>query len=629
MQTLLQNALCQPRLQQDHAQYALTYGMMLGIRVTTGRAAFYNMERNYQMKHHLAQSNQPHGDSEERELTQEDFDYALELAFPPEGTTNAICPTPPHKLKFTFKFKDYMSNAFRAVRSLSGIDEADYMMSLAGDFNYIEFIANSKSGQFFFYSHDGKYMIKTQTQEESVLLRQIMPQYVAHLNKHPDSLLVRVKMKSLRSKIHFVIMSSVFDTEKSIQVKYDLKGSTIGRLTDAAACANGAVQKDLNLMNSGRKLCFGPENVKLFRDTLHADCMFLRDLNIMDYSLLVGIHEKGASGVKAQRRRSSVILSKSTSMNEAALHANTHANANSDHDSSNVSVFTQCSGGIASTRSANAIYFVGIIDILQLYNTGKKLETFFKGFTNDRRQLSSVDPSSYADRMMEFVLRHTDYKERFNPVSSEDAGEESDTSHGRRGSGGSANGSFSDADGGNGGGGSDTEHHFSTPVKLTAQQIALQKLEGKRPPERATIQPFAGTNGNNNSTSSSNQTPPRQQPQSASQKINQQKEQSSPTPSQRASPQRSASVSCAPNTNNNTSSSNGSNKNSANTNGQNGNNSPSRGGGILKPQLSSPNLSTKTDSTSSKMNGNANGSSAKGSASFAQNSSKDKRRDIV
>ncbi len=79
--------------------------MMLGIRVTTGRAAFYNMERNYQMKHHLAQSNQPHADSEERELTQEDFDYALELAFPPEGTTNAICPTPPHKLKFTFKFK--------------------------------------------------------------------------------------------------------------------------------------------------------------------------------------------------------------------------------------------------------------------------------------------------------------------------------------------------------------------------------------------------------------------------------------------------------------------------------------------------------------------------------------------
>ncbi len=58
-------------------------------------------------------------------------------------------------------------------------------------------------------------------------------------------------MKSLRSKIHFVIMSSVFDTDKCIQTKYDLKGSTIGRLTDEKACLAGAVQKDLNLMKSG------------------------------------------------------------------------------------------------------------------------------------------------------------------------------------------------------------------------------------------------------------------------------------------------------------------------------------------------------------------------------------------
>ena len=60
-----------------------------------------------------------------------------------------------------------------------------------GDFNYIEFIANSKSGQFFFYSHDGMYMIKTQSKEECVLLRHIMPQYVEHLSEHPNSLLVR------------------------------------------------------------------------------------------------------------------------------------------------------------------------------------------------------------------------------------------------------------------------------------------------------------------------------------------------------------------------------------------------------------------------------------------------------
>jgi 1-phosphatidylinositol-4-phosphate 5-kinase len=85
-----------------------------------------------------------------------------------------------------------------------------------------------------------------------------MPQYVRHLTDYPDSLLVkfyglhRVKMKSLRSKTYFVIMSSVFDTSLPIHVKYDLKGSTVGRRTEDEQCLQGAVQKDLNLQESGQ-----------------------------------------------------------------------------------------------------------------------------------------------------------------------------------------------------------------------------------------------------------------------------------------------------------------------------------------------------------------------------------------
>jgi hypothetical protein len=66
----------------------------------------------------------------------------------------------------------------------------------------------------------------------------------------------RVKFKT--SKIYFVIMSSVFNTEKPIDIKYDLKGSLAGRLTSPEACKQGAVQKDLNLLESGayfRSLC--------------------------------------------------------------------------------------------------------------------------------------------------------------------------------------------------------------------------------------------------------------------------------------------------------------------------------------------------------------------------------------
>jgi 1-phosphatidylinositol-4-phosphate 5-kinase len=52
-----------------------------------------------------------------------------------------------------------------------GVNEFDFLLSVCGNANFIEFISNAKSGQFFFYSNDGKYMIKTMTNDESKFLR--------------------------------------------------------------------------------------------------------------------------------------------------------------------------------------------------------------------------------------------------------------------------------------------------------------------------------------------------------------------------------------------------------------------------------------------------------------------------
>lgn len=53
------------------------------------------------------------------------------------------------------------------------------------------------------------------------------------------------------------------------------------------------------------------------------------------------------------------------------------------------SLFTSQYGGIRSADSSE-IYFMGIIDILQVYNTGKQMENFFKGFTHDRCDTSLI-----------------------------------------------------------------------------------------------------------------------------------------------------------------------------------------------------------------------------------------------
>jgi 1-phosphatidylinositol-4-phosphate 5-kinase len=151
-----------------HEQYALTYGMMLGIRVAISYSA-----------------------ASQRKLSMDDFMSVTKMSFPPEGSIYQGYVTPPHKMTNTFKFKDYAPTVFGRIRKRFCIDEADYMMSLCGDFNFIEFISNSKSGQFFFYSHDGRFMIKTQTAAESKFLRRILPHYYQYVMQNPNTLMTR------------------------------------------------------------------------------------------------------------------------------------------------------------------------------------------------------------------------------------------------------------------------------------------------------------------------------------------------------------------------------------------------------------------------------------------------------
>lgn len=125
-----------------HELYTLTAGMMLGMRVTIG---------------HQSRPN------ESTALRIEDFTFVEKITFPAKGNNQPPYCTPPHSLVHTFKFKSYAPKVFKRLREYFSIDTASYMLSVCGNYNYLEFISNSKSGQFFFYSHDGKYMIKVRS----------------------------------------------------------------------------------------------------------------------------------------------------------------------------------------------------------------------------------------------------------------------------------------------------------------------------------------------------------------------------------------------------------------------------------------------------------------------------------
>lgn len=227
-----------------------------------------------------------------RPLTNDDFQAQHKYSFDIVG--NELTPS----AKYDFKFKDYAPWVFRSLREdLFHLDPADYLLSLTAKYILSELCSPGKSGSFFYFSRDYRFIIKTIHHSEHTFLLRILPAYYEHVKANPHTLisrfygLHRVKLPRGR-KIHFVIMNNIFPPHRDIHETYDLKGSTVGREypEDKAEKNPGAVLKDLNWINRGRTLELGPEKRAYLSVQLERDAEFLKKVNVMDYSLLVGIH---------------------------------------------------------------------------------------------------------------------------------------------------------------------------------------------------------------------------------------------------------------------------------------------------------------------------------------------------
>ena len=153
------------RVLQQHPEFELTYDMMLGIRTVVSKTEA-----------------QLHGEV----LSAADYTDTIKLQFPGRGSIL----TPAHAMR-DFKFKDYAPAVYKKIRDAFHINPADYLLCLCGNFQFLEFISNSKSGQFFFYTHDRQFMIKTVSQAECKFLQRILPHYYTHVAHNPNTLLTK------------------------------------------------------------------------------------------------------------------------------------------------------------------------------------------------------------------------------------------------------------------------------------------------------------------------------------------------------------------------------------------------------------------------------------------------------
>jgi 1-phosphatidylinositol-4-phosphate 5-kinase len=144
------------------------------------------------------------------------------------------------------KFTDYAPHVFYELRTIFGISTESYLRSigpetmltslLQGNLNALkELVSEGKSGSFFYYSADARFILKTIHRDEFLFLRHILREYYSHLSAHQSSLIIRYfglhKLEYSGGKIYFVIMSNAFNTRKEIHERFDIKGSTHGRIT--------------------------------------------------------------------------------------------------------------------------------------------------------------------------------------------------------------------------------------------------------------------------------------------------------------------------------------------------------------------------------------------------------------
>ncbi|CAN6672616.1 phosphatidylinositol 4-phosphate 5-kinase Mss4p [Trichomonascus vanleenenianus] len=388
------------KVSEGHVNFVTAYNMLTGIRVSVSRC-------NAKVNH---------------ELCDADFTAKHKLAFDISG--NELTPS----AKYDFKFKDYAPWVFRHLREMFKLDPADYLVSLTSKYIVSELGSPGKSGSFFYFSRDYRFIIKTIHHSEHKMLRKILKDYYLHVKNNPNTLisqfygLHRVKLPFGR-KIHFIVMNNLFPPHRDIHRTYDLKGSTLGRMFPEPAdgvLQRSRVYKDLNWIKHNEKIRLGPRKRAEFIGQLEIDVALLKRLNIMDYSLLIGIHDltkgntenirdstlsvfdpdaAGMSKTKVAELRKAINAASPTALSGIDF-------AFDDYLKRDFTFYAD-SGGFRATDENNEdiseIYYLGVIDCLTPYTFFKRIETFWKGLSHSRPTISAVPAQEYGDRFLKFI----------------------------------------------------------------------------------------------------------------------------------------------------------------------------------------------------------------------------------
>lgn len=207
-----------------------------------------------------------------------------------------------------FKVKEYCPLVFRNLRERFGIDDLDYKESMTRS-QPVAMDNPGKSGAKFYQSYDRLFILKSLTSEEVERMHSFLKDYHPYIVERHGKTLLPQYLGMYRLTVdgvehYLVAMRNVFSNHLQIHRKFDLKGSTVDReASDKEKEKDLPTLKDNDFVKEGKKIFIGDEAKDKLMDTLTADVGFLTKLHLMDYSLLLGIHDCARAEQESQERQ--------------------------------------------------------------------------------------------------------------------------------------------------------------------------------------------------------------------------------------------------------------------------------------------------------------------------------------
>uniref|UniRef100_A0A672T189 Phosphatidylinositol-4-phosphate 5-kinase type 1 gamma n=1 Tax=Sinocyclocheilus grahami TaxID=75366 RepID=A0A672T189_SINGR len=341
----------------------------------------------------------------ERDVLMQDFYVVESIFFPSEGSNL----TPAHHFP-DFRFKTYAPVAFRYFRELFGIRPDDYLYSLCNE-PLIELSNPGASGSVFYVTKDDEFIIKTVLHKEAEFLQKLLPGYYMNLNQNPRTLLPKFFglycIQSGGKNIRMVVMNNVLPRVVRMHLKYDLKGSTYKRRASKKEREKAKPTfKDLDFMQDIQEgLMLDTDTYSALVKTLQRDCLVLESFKIMDYSLLLGVHNIDQAEKEQQMEGSQGNSDEKRPLAQKALYSTAMESIQGASACGEEIDTEDTMGGIPAVngKGERLLLYIGIIDILQSYRLIKKLEHTWKALVHDGDTVSVHRPSFYADRFFRFM----------------------------------------------------------------------------------------------------------------------------------------------------------------------------------------------------------------------------------